>query len=123
MYVTALAVFSLSALAFPGTNSFVGEFLVLAGGFAFSPILAALAIPGVVLSAAYMLRMLQRMIWGGTSNPDTSYLTDLNWREIVTLAPLVGFVLWIGLAPSPFMKVFHVSIAHLLDQVHAGLAL
>ena len=123
VYVTFLALFGFSSLAFPGTNNFVGEFLVLAGSFAFSTKLAILAVPGVVLSAAYMLRMLQRMIWGGTTNPDTSHLTDLNWREIVTLAPLACFVLWIGLAPAPFTKVFHVSVAHLLDQFRAGLPL
>ncbi|OGV63306.1 MAG: NADH-quinone oxidoreductase subunit M [Lentisphaerae bacterium RIFOXYB12_FULL_65_16] len=123
VYVTLLALFGLSSMAFPGTNSFVGEFLVLAGSFAFSTKMAALTIPGVVLSAAYMLRMLQRVIWGGTDNPDTSHLTDLNWREIVTLAPLAAFVLWIGLAPTPFMDVFHVSVAHLIEQVRAGLPL
>jgi NADH-quinone oxidoreductase subunit M len=122
VYVTALTVFGLSSLAFPGTNSFVGEFLVLAGGFTFSPVLAALTIPGVVLGAAYMLRMLQRMIWGGTDNPDTSHLVDLNGREAVTLAFLVVFVIWIGLAPAPFTDVLHASVVHLLGQVRAGMS-
>lgn len=121
IYVTALTVFGLSSLAFPGTNSFVGEFLVLIGTFASSAKLGWLVIPGVVLSAAYMLRMLQRIIWGGTSNPDTSHLKDLNLREIVTLAPLVILVLWIGLSPGPFTKVFHASVKHLIAQVHTGL--
>jgi len=68
-----------------------------------------------------MLRMLQRVIWGGVANPDTSYLKDLNWREKLTLAPLVAFVLWIGLAPAPFLQVLHVSVQHLLMQVQTGL--
>jgi NADH-quinone oxidoreductase subunit M len=118
--VTGLALFGLSSLAFPGTNSFVGEFMVLAGGFAYSPSLAALTIPGVVLGAAYMLRMLQRVIWGGTANPDSSHLTDLNAREAVTLAFLALFVLWIGFSPGPFTGVMHTSVAHLLEQVRAG---
>jgi len=121
VYVTALTVFGLSSLAFPGTNSFVGELLILAGGFAFSPGLAALTIPGVVLGAAYMLRMLQRIIWGGTDNPDTSHLLDLNLRETATLAFLVVFVIWIGLAPAPFTDVLHASVDHLLAQVRAGM--
>jgi NADH-quinone oxidoreductase subunit M len=121
VYVTALTVFGLSSLAFPGTNSFVGELLILAGGFAFSPGLAALTIPGVVLGAAYMLRMLQRIIWGGTDNPDTSYLSDLNLRETATLAFLAVFVIWIGLAPAPFTDVLHASVDHLLGQVRAGM--
>jgi NADH-quinone oxidoreductase subunit M len=121
IYVTALTVFGLSSLAFPGTNSFVGEFLILAGGFTFSPTLAALTIPGVVLGAAYMLRMLQRIIWGGTDNPDSSHLVDLNVRETATLTLLVVFVLWIGLSPAPFTDVLHVSVDHLLEQVRAGM--
>ena len=123
VYVTALAIFGLSSLAFPGTNSFVGEFMVLVGSFAHSMKLGWVVVPGVILSAAYMLRMLQRVIWGGTHNPDTAYLKDLNWREIVTLAPLVAFVLWIGLAPAPFLKVLHVSVQHLLMQVQLGLSI
>ena len=123
VYITALTVFGLSSLAFPGTNSFVGEFLVLAGTFSCSTKLALLCVPGVILAAAYMLRMLQRMIWGGTANPDTAYLTDLNLREIVTLAPLFACVFWIGFAPAPFLNVFHASVANLLRQFQAGLTL
>ncbi len=123
VYVTALAVFCLSSLAFPGTNSFIGEFLVLAGSFSFSTKVTLLAVPGVVLGAAYMLRMIQRIIWGGTNNHDTSYLTDLNAREIATLVPLLALVLWIGLAPTLFMDTFHASVTHLIQQYHAGLNL
>jgi len=117
IYVTFLGFFALSSLAFPGTNSFIGEFLVLAGAFTNEKIVAACAIPGAVLAAAYMLRMLQKVVWGGTSNPDQSYLTDLNVREIITLAPLLLFVLWIGLNPAPFLDVMHTSVAHLIQQV------
>ena len=96
---------------------------MLAGTFAFSTKLAVLTIPGVVLSAAYMLRLLQRMIWGGQNNSDPSHLSDLNTREVMTLVPLVAFVFWIGLAPTLFLNVFRVSVSHLLAQFHAGVAL
>ena len=117
IYVTYLGFFSLSSLAFPGTNSFIGEFLVLAGAFARTKVIAACAIPGAVLAAAYMLRMLQKVVWGSTHNPDQSYLLDLNVREIITLAPLLLFVLWIGLRPAPFIDVMHTSVSHLIQQV------
>ena len=117
IYVMFLGFFSLSSLAFPGTNSFIGEFLVLAGAFSKTKIIAACAIPGAVLAAAYMLRMLQKVVWGGTNNPDQSYLLDLNVREIITLAPLLIFVLWIGLNPGPFMDVMHTSVSNLIQQV------
>jgi len=115
-YVTFLAFFSLSSLAFPGTNSFVGEFLILVGGFTHSKLIASFAIPGAVLAAAYMLRMLQKVVWGGKGNPE---LIDLNLREIVTLAPLLAFVFWIGLSPEPFMNVMHTTVAHLVSQVQS----
>ncbi len=118
IYVVFLGFFSLSSLAFPGTNSFVGEFLVLAGAFTKTKIVAACAIPGAILAAAYMLRMLQKIVWGGTNNPDQSYLSDLNGREIITLAPLLLFVFWIGLNPAPFMDVMHASVSHLVEQVN-----
>jgi NADH-quinone oxidoreductase subunit M len=118
VYVTFLGFFSLSSLAFPGTNSFIGEFLVLAGAFTKTKIVAACAIPGAILAAAYMLRMLQKVVWGGTNNPDQSYLSDLNFREIITLAPLLLFVLWIGLNPGPFLDVMHTSVSNLIQQVN-----
>jgi NADH-quinone oxidoreductase subunit M len=114
-----LGVFCLSSLAFPGTNSFIGEFLVLAGGFSVSKILVVCAIPGVVAAAAYNLRMLQRLAWGGTHNPDHPGLQDVNLREIITLAPLLVFVFWIGLHPAPFLDVMHASVQHLLTQAGA----
>jgi NADH-quinone oxidoreductase subunit M len=117
-----LGVFCLSSLAFPGTNSFIGEFLVLAGGFAHSKWLVACAVPGVVAAAAYNLRMLQRVAWGGTNNPVHTGLTDLNLREIVSLAPLLVFVFWIGLHPQPFVNVMHASVQHLLAQAGHAVA-
>ena len=123
VYVTFLAFFSLSSFGFPGTNSFVGEFLILAGTFAFDtdhgrfPYLALAAIPGAVLAAAYMLRMLQKIVWGGTDNPDQSSLTDLNSREILTLAPFLVFVFWIGLAPQPFIDLMRTSVTDLLSHL------
>ncbi len=119
VFVTLLGFFSLSSFAFPGTNSFVGEFLILAGTFKYSIPLALAAIPGAILAAAYMLRMLQKIIWGGTDNPDQSWLTDLNAREIVTLAPFLFFVFWIGLGPQPFINMMHTSVLHLLQQFQA----
>ena len=117
VFVTFLAFFSLSSFGFPGTNSFVGEFMILAGSFEYSITLALAAIPGAVLAAAYMLRMLQKIIWGGTSNPDQSWISDINRREIVILAPFLFFVLWIGLGPAPFIEMMDMSVTTLLDQL------
>ena len=118
IYVTFLTFFSLSSFGFPATNSFVGEFLILAGTFEYSIPLAMAAIPGAVIAAAYMLRMLQKIVWGGTDNPDQSWIKDLNVREIVTLAPFLFFVFWIGLGAQPFIDIIHVSVDNLLNNYH-----
>jgi NADH-quinone oxidoreductase subunit M len=125
-----LGVFCLSSLAFPGTNSFIGEFLVLTGGFGWAKGLAQswstklmlLVVPGVVLAAAYNLRMLQRVAYGGTRNPDHSGLKDLGLREVLTLAPLLGFVFWIGLNPQPFTRVMRASVENLVRQAQPAAA-
>jgi NADH-quinone oxidoreductase subunit M len=119
-------VFALSSLAFPGTNSFIGEFLVLSGGFKLATsnpnamVMMICVVPGVVLAAAYMLRMLQKVAYGGTSNPDHSGVADLSLREILTLAPLLFFVFWIGLHPEPITRVLDASVKHLLEQTQAA---
>ncbi|MCX7824174.1 MAG: NADH-quinone oxidoreductase subunit M [Verrucomicrobiae bacterium] len=122
IFAGCLGVFCLSSLAFPGTNSFIGEFLVLVGGFAVSKTLAACCVPGVVLAAAYMLRMIQKVAYGGVKNPEHSGLADLNFREIVTFAPLLLFVFWIGLNPEPFTRVMRASVENLLQQTNCASA-
>lgn len=115
-----LGVFCLSSMAFPGTNSFVGEFLVMAGGFSVGPVMMLFAVPGVVAAAAYNLRMLQKVAYGGTDNPDHSGVQDLNARECVTLLPLVALVLVLGLHPEPVLDLMRTSVQHLLGQVQPG---
>ena len=122
IFATFAGIFALSSLAFPGTNSFIGEFLVMSGGFAVSKVMMICVVPGVVLAAAYMLRMLQKVAYGGTSNPDHSQVKDLGLREILTLAPLLLFVFWIGLHPEPFTRVLDASVKHLLEQTQSAAA-
>ena len=125
IYVTFLVIFSLSSLAFPGTNSFVGEFLVLMSSFSKYKIVGGLAVIGAILAAAYMLRLVQKMVWadsdGHMHHGEKSHLSDLNFRETATLAFLAIFVFWIGLHPAPFLKVMDASTAHLLQQLESGM--
>ena len=124
IYVTFLVIFSLSSLAFPGTNSFVGEFLVLLASFSKYKIVGGLAVIGAILAAAYMLRLVQKMVWadsdGHMHHGDKSHLFDLNFRESATLAFLTVFVFWIGLNPEPLLKVMDTSTTHLLQQLESG---
>jgi len=120
VFITFFGVFCLSSMAFPGTNSFIGEFLVLVGGLAWSPWLALALAPGVVLAAAYMLRLLQKVTWGSTNNPRHNGLQDLELREVAALAPLLVLVFWIGLKPAPIARIMEASVKNLLQQVNGA---
>ncbi|MFY9271255.1 MAG: proton-conducting transporter membrane subunit, partial [Candidatus Manganitrophaceae bacterium] len=115
IYATMLVIFSLSSLGLPGTNSFVGEFLVLLGAFITYPAFAVVASFGIILAAVYMLWMVQRVAFG-EANPKNARHPDLNLRELATVVPLVVAVFWIGVYPAPLLDVLHVSVDHLLEQ-------
>ncbi len=115
-YATFLVIFGLSSVGLPGMNSFVGEFLVLIGTFLWSKLAATLAALGVILAAAYILWMLQRVVYGVPSSHMAPKLYDMNWREMGMLLPLVGFVFWIGLYPKPLLDVMHASVNNLVQQ-------
>ncbi len=94
---------SLSSIALPGTNGFVGEFLVLLGAFETQPIFALLATTGVIFAAAYLLWAIQRVLFGKNTNPDNAHLRDLNWRELTIMGVLTVTILWLGLYPKPVL--------------------
>jgi NADH-quinone oxidoreductase subunit M len=121
MFATCFMIFTLSSIGLPGTNGFVGEFLVLLGAFSFHKLTGVLAALGIVLGAVYMLYLAARMIWSECSNPENQKLKDLDAREFLVLAPLVILVFWIGVYPAPFLDVMHASVLHLVDQT-AGVA-
>lgn len=125
-FLAFFVIFSLSSFGFPGTNSFVGEVMILIAAFERSPVVGFVAIPGAVLAAAYMLRLTQKLIWADDDghhhdiDPDKQNW-DLTPRETATLGFLALFVFWIGLFPGPFLEVMDTSVTHLMDQFHQGL--
>jgi NADH-quinone oxidoreductase subunit M len=119
-YATLLVIFSLSSLGLPGTNSFVGEFLILVGTFLWSKIAAALASLGIILAAAYMLWMVQRVAFGVPSPHHLPKLTDLTRREMATLVPLIVLVFWIGLFPNPILSRMHASVTNVVARATHG---
>jgi NADH-quinone oxidoreductase subunit M len=121
-YVTFLGIFSLSSFGFPGTNGFVGEFMVLAAAFSKYGLVGAIAVPGVVLAAAYMLRMLQKMVWAdsdGHHHDDAGHHApaDINGREWFIVAMLAIFVFLLGFKPALVLDMMDQSVRHLLVQV------
>ena len=108
-------IFALSSLGLPGTNSFVGEFLVLIGTFLWSKAATALASLGIILAAAYLLYMVQRVAFGVPLPHQLPKLKDLSAREFVALVPLVLLVFWIGIFPNPFVSRMHSSVTKTLE--------
>ncbi len=133
IFVAFFTLFSLSSLGFPGTNSFVGELYVLVGAFQENKLLGAMAIPGALLAATYMLRLLQKIIWDrsdghghhhaeghGDGGHGGHHFKDLNLREFATLSVLAVFVLWIGLYPRPFVHAMAASVERVVTQAKAA---
>jgi len=127
VYGTIMLIVSLSSMGLPGLNGFVGEFTILLGAFGSaaigSPWYAGFAAIGVILAAVYMLYMFQKMFLGpeGSIVEEVKHhghaLRDLNWREIITLVPLLVLIFWIGLYPKPFF----VLMAPAVDKLVAAL--
>jgi NADH-quinone oxidoreductase subunit M len=111
------SLFVLGSLGLPGLAGFVGEFLILVGSFRYMKVIAALASIGVILGAAYLLWMYQRTMFQKTNEKWLS-LKDLSAREIITLVPLVGMALWIGLYPHTFLNMIDAPAQNILLQVH-----
>ena len=104
MFAVLLTFVSLSSIGLPGTNGFVGEFLVLIGSFRTAPILSMVAATGVIFAAAYLLWAIQRILFNPMDKPANAHLTDLNWRELGLLAPLIVAIIVIGVYPQPVLR-------------------
>ncbi len=115
-----LTLVALSSIGLPGTNGFIGEFLVLVGSFGVYPWATVAATTGVILAAAYLLWALQRLIFNKLEKPENEGLPDLSRRELVVLGPLVACILWIGLYPAPFLRRIEASAVALVEQVRGA---
>jgi NADH-quinone oxidoreductase subunit M len=119
-YAFAFMVFMLASVGLPGTSGFVGEFLVLLGTFQVSTWGAFLATTGTILSAAYMLYLYRRIVFGTITREDVRKMLDLSPREIAIFAPLIVLVLWMGIYPASFLKPMQASVANLIERVESA---
>ncbi|MBI2711482.1 MAG: NADH-quinone oxidoreductase subunit M [Bdellovibrio sp.] len=110
MFAIVFMIITLSSVALPGTNGFVGEFLILLGAWKVNPGLTAVATTGVIFGAVYMLWMFQRVMFGPVTNPENQKLKDLSLREWTVLAPLVAAVFVMGIYPNLFFEKLEPSI-------------
>jgi NADH-quinone oxidoreductase subunit M len=116
VYAFVFMVFALANIGLPGTSGFVGEFLALIGTFRVNNWVATLATLGTILSAAYMLWLYRKVIFGRLEKPSLAAITDVGWREIVVLAPLVVLTIVFGIYPRPLLDISAVSVAQLIDN-------
>ncbi|MCL2761419.1 MAG: NADH-quinone oxidoreductase subunit M [Desulfuromonadales bacterium] len=116
IFAAIFMIVTFSSIGLPGTNGFVGEFLILVGSFEGGlRVYTIIATTGVILSAIYMLWMYQRVMMGKLDNPKNQTLKDLNCREIAIMVPLIALIFVMGLYPAPFIN----RMAPALDKVIA----
>ena len=116
-FAAFMVMFSMANAGLPGTSGFVGEFLVILAAFRANPWFAFFAASTLVLSAAYTLWLVKRVIFGEVANDKVAKLTDINQREFFVLAVLAVAVLAVGLWPAPLLDVMRATTQHLAQQL------
>ena len=128
LYATLFVITTMSSIGLPFLNGFVGEFLIMLGMFKSSVLPAAngtnwnyiatmLAGTGVIFAAVYLLWMVQRVFFGKVTNAKNRTLTDLSWREIGLLAPLLFLMVFMGVYPRPFLDLSDASVKQIQEHV------
>lgn len=123
IYTIVFVIVTMSSIAVPMTNGFIGEFLILLGSYQYHIGVAAVAVSGVVLGAAYMLWMVKKVFFGPkgeivleAEKDPTHHLHDMSWREILVMAPLILMIFWMGLFPNQFLNFSKASLDHLIQN-------
>jgi NADH-quinone oxidoreductase subunit M len=117
VFAVIFMIVTLSSIALPGTNGFVGEFLILLGTFQANRPLAVVAGTGVIFGAVYMLWMFQRVMFGPITHDENKTLKDLSMREIAVMVPIVVAIFVMGIFPNIFLSKMDASIKAFLTQI------
>jgi NADH-quinone oxidoreductase subunit M len=123
LIATVFVIVTLSSVGLPGTNGFVGEFLILSGTWLsrleFSAGFATLAALGVILGAVYMLLLVERVFFGTITNDHNRHLPDLSVREGFVLAPMIALIVVMGVMPQPFLAPAKPAVDRLVRRFQA----
>ena len=117
IYAGIFLFMAFASIGLPGLSGFIGEFSVLLGSYLTLPVLAILAGSGVILAAVYLLWMYERMFTGPVLNPKNEGLSDLGFREIAILVPLIVLIIGIGVYPRPVLDRIEPSVEIILDRI------
>ena len=123
LYAVCFLIFSLANMGLPGTGGFIGEFLAMLGTFAVNTWVVIFAATGMILSAAYMLYLYGRVMFGALVKPSLQAIQDLSLREVAILTPLVIITIAMGVYPQPILDVTSMSVANLIEQHKTALAI
>jgi proton-translocating NADH-quinone oxidoreductase chain M len=117
IYMITFLFFTLANLSFPGTSSFVGEFLLLIGSFKVNSTITFLGATGVIISGIYSLWLFNRIAYGNLKTQYTKQFVDLNFREIVIILPLILGTVITGIFPEIFLNSMHLSVNNLIESM------
>ena len=117
-FTAVFLIITLASIGLPGTNGFIGEFLIMLGAFKWDPRFVVIAALGVILSAVYMLWMFQRVFYGKVESVNKG-LPDLSFREWAIVGPLAAAAIGMGVAPNVFLKPMEPAIQRIVDRVQA----
>lgn len=117
VFSAAFLIITLSSIGLPGLNGFVGEFLILQGTFLEKVSYAVFAASAMILSAVYMLWMYQRVFMGKAEKDENRQLLDLNFRELLTIVPMIVLAIWMGVYSSSFLRKMDTSIQKIVDRI------
>jgi NADH-quinone oxidoreductase subunit M len=116
LYTVLFLVVTLSSIALPITNGFVGEFLILLGSFKANAVTATLAATGVILGAVVMLWMVKKVFFGPLTKEENKTLADLSLREVAVMIPIVLLIFWIGVGPGFLTKRMEKSVSKFIER-------
>ncbi len=117
IFTISFLIVTFSSVGLPGTNGFVGEFLILLGAFQASPWAAVISTTAVILAAGYMLWLVRRVFFGPITKPENESIKDLGRRELAILVPLIALIIWIGVYPKPFLSRIEPDLKAWVGQV------
>jgi proton-translocating NADH-quinone oxidoreductase chain M len=118
IYITVFLFFTLANISFPGTSSFVGEFLILVGSFKVNSTITFLGATGVIIGGAYSLWLFNRIAYGNLKTQYTRQFLDLSPREFLIFFPLILGTLVIGICPGIFLSSIHMSVNNLIEAIY-----
>jgi NADH-quinone oxidoreductase subunit M len=119
MFAAILTIVTFSSIGVPGTNGFIGEFLVLLGSFQTQPVLSVIATTVVIISAAYLLWAIQRILFNPLDKRENEHIPDLNRRELAIMVPLVAAIVWLGVYPAPVLRRMEGAATKFVNMVDA----